>query len=164
MGFHGILGGAEEGLDAQVLFDPFEEQLDPPAVAVEFGDGECREGEVVGEELEGGLRVGVAVGDTAQGLRVVGGGVLAGEDNGLVTDEAGRSINLMGIPAAIADIGLVPDHEEGGGQGQGEQALEVEVGAVHDVDGAGLGDKQVEYLDVVEFAIGDMDKRGDAAL
>ena len=27
MGFHGIFGGTEEGFDAQVLFDPFEEQL-----------------------------------------------------------------------------------------------------------------------------------------
>ena len=62
MGFDGILGGAEEGFDAQVLFDPFEEQLDPPAVAVEFGDGECGEGEVVGEELEGGVCLGVEAG------------------------------------------------------------------------------------------------------
>ena len=33
MGFDGVLGGAEEGLDAQVLLDPFEEQLDAPAIA-----------------------------------------------------------------------------------------------------------------------------------
>ena len=36
MGFDGILRDAEEGLDAQVLLDPFEEQLDAPAAAVEF--------------------------------------------------------------------------------------------------------------------------------
>ena len=164
MSFHRVLGGAEESFDAQVLLDPFEEQLDPPAVAVEFGDGVRRQGEVVGEELEGGLRVWVAVFDASQGLRVVGGGVLAGEDDGLVADKAGGVIDRMGITAAVADIGLVADDEEGGGQGQGEQALEVEVGAVHDVEGAGLGEQQVEDLDVVEFAVGDMDKRGDAAL
>ena len=61
MGFHRILGGAEEGFDTQVLFDPFEEQLDSPAIAVEFGDGVCGEREVVGEELEGGVCLGVAV-------------------------------------------------------------------------------------------------------
>ena len=27
LGFHGVFGGTEEGFDAQVLFDPFEEQL-----------------------------------------------------------------------------------------------------------------------------------------
>ena len=37
MGFHGILGGTEEGFDAQVLFDPFEEQL----VKVVVSDMSC---------------------------------------------------------------------------------------------------------------------------
>ena len=31
LGFDGILRGAVEGFDAQVLFDPFEEQFDLPA-------------------------------------------------------------------------------------------------------------------------------------
>ena len=39
LSLHGILGSAEEGLDAKVLLDPFEEQLDPPAMTVEFRDG-----------------------------------------------------------------------------------------------------------------------------
>ena len=69
MGFDSVLGGAEEGFDAQVLFNPFEEQLDPPAIAVEFGDGEGGEREVVGEELEGGMCLGVAVFDATQGLQ-----------------------------------------------------------------------------------------------
>ena len=33
-----ILRGAPELLDAQVLFDPFEEQLHAPAIAVQLGD------------------------------------------------------------------------------------------------------------------------------
>jgi hypothetical protein len=36
---HRVLGEAEERLDAQVLLDPLEEQLDLPAAAVEIGDG-----------------------------------------------------------------------------------------------------------------------------
>jgi hypothetical protein len=34
LGFDGVFGFAEERLDAQVLFNPFEEQLDLPAVFV----------------------------------------------------------------------------------------------------------------------------------
>ena len=83
LSFDGILGGAEEGFDAQVLFDPFEEQLDPPAIAVEFGDGKGGKREVVGEELEGGVCLGVAVVDATQGLRVALGGPGTGEDDGL---------------------------------------------------------------------------------
>ena len=57
----GVLGGAEEALDAQVLLGPFEEQFDLPAAFVEPGDGQRRRGDVVGQEDEGlaGLRVAV---------------------------------------------------------------------------------------------------------
>ena len=70
-----------------------------------------------------------------------------------VTAQAGGFIDGSGITAAVADIGLVADHEEGGGEGEGEQALEVEVGAVHDVEGAGLGQQVVEDVDVVQFTV-----------
>ena len=86
-------------------------------------------------------------------MRVAVGGVGAGEDDGLVTAQAGGFIDRSGITAAVADIGLVADNEEGGGQGQGKQALEVEIGAVHDVDGAGLGYQQVKDVDIVQFTV-----------
>ena len=34
----GVLAGAEKALDAQVLFDPFEEEFDLPAAAIKLGD------------------------------------------------------------------------------------------------------------------------------
>ncbi len=53
LGFDSVLGSAKEALDAQVLFDPFEEQLHLPAITVEIGHGLRRYGEVVGQEVEG---------------------------------------------------------------------------------------------------------------
>jgi hypothetical protein len=35
---HRVRGSAIEGFDAQMLFDPFEEQFDLPAAAVELRD------------------------------------------------------------------------------------------------------------------------------
>ena len=35
---HGVLAGAQKRLDAQVLLDPFEEQLDLPTLPVELGN------------------------------------------------------------------------------------------------------------------------------
>ena len=61
----GVERRAEERLDAQVLLDPFEEQLDLPAVLVKVGDGERREREVVGEKHESFARLGVDVADAA---------------------------------------------------------------------------------------------------
>jgi len=50
--FHRVLVRAEKRLDAQMLLDPFEEQLDLPTAFVELGDGQSRKLEVVGEEPE----------------------------------------------------------------------------------------------------------------
>ena len=70
MGFDGTLGGTEEGLDAEMLLDPLEEKLDLPTTPVEFGDGEGRRGEVVGQEVESSSRCDIVISDPAQGLRI----------------------------------------------------------------------------------------------
>jgi len=44
---HGVLAGAQKRLDAQVLLDPFEEQLDLPTAAAQLSDRQRRQGEVV---------------------------------------------------------------------------------------------------------------------
>jgi hypothetical protein len=38
LSFNRVFGDAEESFDTQMLFDPFEEQLDSPAQAVELSD------------------------------------------------------------------------------------------------------------------------------
>lgn len=43
------------------------------------------------------------------------------------------------------------------------EASEVEIGAVHDVEGARLRQKQVEDVHVPQFRVGNMDERRDAA-
>ena len=56
-----IFRGAEKGLDAQVLLDPFEEQFHLPSMAVQFGDGGCRYGEMVGKKVESPVRLRIAI-------------------------------------------------------------------------------------------------------
>ena len=51
--FHGVFADAEEVFDFEVLLDPFEEQLDLPALFVERGDLFGRGLEVVGDEPQG---------------------------------------------------------------------------------------------------------------
>ena len=50
LGQYGVARGAEEGFDFQVLLDPFEEQLDLPAILVDRRDGFGRQAEAIGEE------------------------------------------------------------------------------------------------------------------
>ena len=48
---HRVGRGSDEGLDAQVLFDGLEEQLDLPALAIDLGDGFRGEVEAVGQQF-----------------------------------------------------------------------------------------------------------------
>jgi len=50
LGLHRVGRSAEEVFDAQVLFDPAEEELDLPAVLVKRGDGRGRHLEMIGEK------------------------------------------------------------------------------------------------------------------
>ena len=63
LGLDGILGGAEEGFDAQVLLDPLEKEFHLPSVAVEIGHRLCGHGEIVGQKIEGFAGLGMVVFD-----------------------------------------------------------------------------------------------------
>ena len=69
----------------------------------------------------------------------------------------------MRIKPAELGIGFGSQDEEAAGLVQGVEAGEVQVGPVHDVEGAGLGQEQVHDLDVVELAIGDVDESRNTA-
>jgi len=61
LGFYRIDGSTVEGLDAEMLFDPFEEQFYLPSALVEFGDGQRGKDEIVGQKNELFLPFGVKV-------------------------------------------------------------------------------------------------------
>ena len=65
--------------------------------------------------------------------------VEAGERDGLVADEAGALVDRMRIPALRPKVGLGADDEEAAGLVKAAEPVEIDVAAIHDVDGAGLG-------------------------
>ena len=65
-----VFGDAKERFDAQVPFDPLEKQFDLPAATVKLGDGQRRQLEVVGQEDQIPVVLGIVELDTAQVLRV----------------------------------------------------------------------------------------------
>ena len=61
LGAHGVLARTVEGFDAQMLFDPFEEQFDLPAATIQLGDCQGGRGEVVGQKDQSLTSLGVAI-------------------------------------------------------------------------------------------------------
>jgi hypothetical protein len=162
LGFDGVLGGAEETLDAQVLLDPLEEQLHLPAAFVERGNGERRQSEVVGEKYKtlAGL---VAIADAAQMLRVMRFGVEAVQSDRLIADHSSAALGGRRVEPPSVQVGFCPDDEEGARLIEDIEALEIEIAAIHDIEGAGLGQEQIEHVDLVQFPIRNMDEAGNCS-
>ena len=70
LGFHGVLRRSVKALYSQVLFDPFEEELDLPTHSIDLSDGESGQGKVVCYEDETFRAFGVDVSDSSELLRV----------------------------------------------------------------------------------------------
>ena len=89
--------------------------------------------------------------------------VKAGEHDGLIADQSGAAIDGMGITALGFEIGLGAGHKEAFRLVQSIEPIEVDVASVHDVESAGLGQQQVQDVDVVQFAVADVEERRDIA-
>jgi hypothetical protein len=84
LGSHGVLAGAEECFDPQVLFDPFEEQLDLPAPFVDRCDDLCGQIEVIGQKGKALPSLCIKETDTPELFRVVALAFVSAQSNGLV--------------------------------------------------------------------------------
>lgn len=145
MSFDRVFGGAEERFDAQMLFDPLEEQLDLPTTAVKLGDGQCRQCEVVGEKDQSLCGLGIFEPYPPEWLIETLARIEDGEYDGLVADQALGSVHFVGVAALDFEIGLGPSDKEAARFAQSTQAFEVDVSAVHDIEGARLGQQLIEY-------------------
>jgi hypothetical protein len=101
---HGIFAAPEKAADFEVLLEPFEQQLDIPALLIELGDLGGRPLEVVGQQVEGLVLVGAGDGDLAQDD--VKERVLRRPATRLAMADLDPAIGLDGI----APSGVVGDH------------------------------------------------------
>ena len=161
---HRVGRGAVEGFDAQMLLDPFEEEFDLPAVAIELGDGQRRHGEVVGQENQRLARLGIAIADAAHGDGIIVLGVQAGEHHGLVETQAGSFVHGAGVTPGVAEVLFGAGDEESAALVEPMPAGEVQIAAIHDVKRTGFPDELVEDVDVMHTARGDNDDGGKVAL
>ena len=69
-----------------MLFDPFEKQLHLPAATIKLGDGECGQGEIVGEKHQPLAGIGVLESNATQRRIEVLARVKSGEQDGLIAN------------------------------------------------------------------------------
>ena len=82
-----VLAVTQKLLDAQVLLDPFEKQFHLPAAFVQSGNGQGRQGRVVGQEDQGLFGCRVLESNAPQVFGVVLGNIVPVQCNGLIADK-----------------------------------------------------------------------------
>ena len=158
-----VLVGAIKRLDSQVLLDPFEKQLDLPALAIQICNQLGLESEVVGQKCDALASV-VLDHHTSQR----GGIVLAGIKDGQYTRLIAHDVRVdpvygVGVAPLEFGIGLGTGDEEGVGLMDHKQALEIQVPTIEQVIGARLDVQQVQCVDLVGLAVADVNESGDGA-
>lgn len=158
-----VLAVADETLDAQMLLDPLEEQLDLPAALVKSRDGQRRQGGIVGQEHQRLAGFRVLETDAAQQFGIGLCGVEAVQRDALIADDAGAPIGRHRIHPARIHAAFGAGHEEGPRLMQREQATEIQITPIHHVERAGFDGQHIQYVDLVGLAVRDVDEGWDVA-
>ena len=149
LSFHRVGTCAVVMLDAQVSFDPAEEQLDAPSCLVEHGDGENGYFQVVGQkdELLAGFRI--VVSDLAQeNGKCLSGFGQCGFPN-MIAAQAGEAIHGFGIMSGELEVALCTSHEESPRVVYQYEPGEVHIATIHQVEGSCFEHQTVEPAHIV---------------
>ena len=160
-----ILGGSVEGLDMQMLLDTLEEQLNLPALAVQFRDGQrVFDCEVVGQEAIDLPGLKVLIHNKSQRIGILPGRVISGESDGLVVKNAGTFVDRSGLKDLIGHVVLGPrDKVRSLLLEVLVKLLEGDVLLVHQVESTRFDRYLIHHFGIVDLAGSEQDKGGDRA-
>lgn len=96
-----------------MLLNPFEEQFDLPSALVEFGDGQRRKDEIVGQKNELFFPVGIKVLYTAEFFGITRQRFWRNQHDGLIASKTVGSIHRVGVDSPELVVFLGSCDEEG---------------------------------------------------
>ena len=134
-----------------------------PAAFVKFGNGQGVECKVVREEHETFADVGVHILDASEGLWIFCRGCGACENDCLITAEPRGFVDRTTDLTAELHVLFRARDEEGHARLEAVKSGEIDIAAIHGVEGARFDREMVEGIDIVHFAVGNVDKTRDVA-
>jgi len=146
-----------------MLLDPAKEQLYLPTTLIELGNGERRQEKIVGEKHESLLVRSIVVTDSPKplGISAFGDGIVERDD--LVRSKAGPLVDRLREKALAIESFFGPSDEERSREVQTVESFEIEISAIHQVNGAGFPEELVEDIDLVNLSAGDNHYGGNRA-
>src|SRR5271163_4725448 len=146
-----------------MLFNPLEKQFDLPAAFVECADCGGRNSKIVGQEDERLRGLAIVEADAPQMVGVMLAGIVTVERDGLIADDADCTVARCRIHPMGVHVRFGPGDEEGAELMEPVQTGEIDITAIHNVDGAWFREQKVKRVDVMQLAIRDVDEARDAA-
>ena len=163
LGLYGVGAGAVEGLDPQVLLDPFEEQFDVPPALVDGRNSQGRQFEVVGQEGQRFAGFGIDVADMAQLLGIECFAFCRTQTNDLIAAQARRAIDRIGADDIETKIAFRPRNKECPGFVDTAKSTKIDVSTIHYINASGLEENLVQDVHSVDANLGDADEYRDRA-
>ena len=161
LGADSVLRGAEEGFDAQVLLDPFEEEFDLPPAFVNGCDGNGGQFEVVGKKDQPLAGMSIDITDTPEWFGIVSFPFPCAQSDRLVASQSGSFIDRSRLPDVELGVAFCANDKGCLCHINAVKAREVEIASVDHVDAPRFKKDLVEEMNIVNGAIGNTDKYRD---
>src|SRR5271170_1701551 len=146
-----------------MLLDPLEKELDLPTASIQIGYRQSRQCEVVGQEDQPLASLRIFETDSPQRRLEPFVRVKTREHDRLIADQPGAAIYRMRVATLGLQVRLSSRDKEAARLVEAKQPLEIQEAAIHDVEGSRLGHQLIEDVDLVHFAVADVNKDRDIA-
>src|SRR5262245_14366451 len=161
--FDGVLRGAVKSFDPQMLLDPAKEQFDFPTTLIELGDGQSRQEKVVGEKDKTFLARPIEVSHAAKPFGIAPLGNRIVEHHDLIALQTRLFLHSLRIQTSTVESFFRTSHKERSTLMHTVESFEIEIAAVHQVNGSGLPDQLIEDVDLVDLSTRDDHHRRNTA-
>ena len=158
---HRVLGSAEKCFDAQVLFDPLEEQFDLPATFVNGWNGLCWQIEVVCQEDQALSSFGIKEADTSKFFWVVSLAFVSAQSNGLITSQTAGLVDWSRLTQAESHVTFCSDDKVGVGIFDSKESGKVKVSAVEYIDTSSFKEHLVHEVNVMNRSLCNLHENWD---
>ena len=158
---HSVRRSPIKRLDSQMLLDPTKEQFHLPATSINVRNRQRWQVEIVAQEDKPLARLDVAVDHATQGIGVELRCHWTTQNDSLVAPQSRDLVHRTRHATTEVEVRFGPRHEERQARGQAVESTEIEVAAVHHIEGTGFDRQNVEDVDIVDLALGNQHKTRD---
>ena len=164
LGLHSAFAQAVEGFDAQVLLDPLEEEFDHPAGFVDFRDHNGVDLEVVGYEDQAFPGFCIQKAYSAQVAPIEAFCFRSVETNRLIGSQSGGLLYWARFANVVTHVDFRPGYEERQSHMNPIEPSEIDVSAIHYIEGSSFEDYPIQGVDIVDLPLGDRHESRDGSV